>query len=76
MRCGSQVLAGEHLHVDNIEMCRRGLHASMTKADAKQYAPVGAVLTRVKVWGRIRFEKDKLVATDRMIIGEIDHGES
>jgi len=49
-------------------MCERGLHASLSPEDAKEYAPSPAVLTRVHVWGRVIVGQDKLVATDRQII--------
>jgi len=68
MRGGRQVQIGEHIHEDKIIMCKRGLHASLDKKDAINYAPHNAVLTKVKVWGNIILEKDKLVSTDRMIV--------
>ena len=68
MRDGTAIKIGEHIHEDKIKMCEYGLHAGLSEDDAKYYAPEGSVLTRVKVWGKIIVEKNKLVATDRMII--------
>jgi hypothetical protein len=62
----------EPLHEPEIALCEKGLHASFTIEDAKKYAPVNSVLTEVKVWGRIIIDKDKMVATDRMIVREIN----
>jgi len=61
---------GEHLHEDEIALCEYGLHASLSPEDARKYRPSACdvVLTKVKVWGRIIIDKDKLVATDRQII--------
>ena len=67
-RTGKNVVLGQHLHEDEIEMCHRGLHASLNPGDAKAYSPENGVLTKVLVWGRIHLGKDKLVATDRKII--------
>ena len=67
-RTGKNVVLGQHLHEDEIEMCHRGLHASLNPGDAKAYSPENGVLTKVLVWGRIHLGKDKLVATDRTII--------
>jgi len=67
-RTGKNVVLGQHLHEDEIEMCHRGLHASLDPGDAKAYSPENGVLTKVLVWGRIHLGKDKLVATDRKII--------
>ena len=67
MRNGQEVKLGEELHEDEIKLCSKGLHASLVKEDAEQYAPGGSVLTKVKVWGRIKIQRDKLVATDRQI---------
>ena len=68
MRYGGKVKVGQKLHEDEIEMCQRGLHASFTPEEAEKYKPQNAVLTRVKVWGRVIVGEDKLVATDRQII--------
>ena len=68
MRNGQSVKVGEHIHEDEIIMCQSGLHASLDKGDAMRYAPLNAVLTKVKVWGKMIIDKDKLVATDRMIV--------
>ena len=73
MRDGRTVSIGEHIHCDRIEMCEAGLHASFTPHDAKKYSPGNAVLTRVAIWGRIKLQKDKLVATDRRLLEEANH---
>jgi hypothetical protein len=62
------VKVGEELHEADIQMCERGLHASLSPGDAKQYAPPKSVLTKVLVWGRIIVDRDKLVATHRKVI--------
>jgi hypothetical protein len=72
LRGGETTRCGDSRHEELIEMCVRGLHASMSIDDARRYAPVGAVPTRVKVWGRVQFGRDKLVGTDRKIIEEIE----
>ena len=70
LRNGQVVKMGEVVEEPEIKMCERGLHASLNAEDAIQYAPAFSVLTKVKVWGRIEVQKDKLVATHRMIEGE------
>jgi hypothetical protein len=63
---------GEWLEVEPpIELCVRGLHASLEPFDALQYAP-GPTLARVEVAGDIVIGDDKLVATRRRIIARID----
>ena len=71
LRSGEIVKKEQELHEDEIELCEYGLHASLCPEDAKQYAPKGSVLTKVKIWGMIKIQRDKLVATDRMIVEEI-----
>ena len=68
LRSGKPITVGEHLREDNIRMCEIGLHASFTQEDAAKYAPNNSRLTRVKIWGDIIVDKDKLVATDRQLI--------
>ena len=70
LRNGFMCKIGEHIHEDEIEMCSKGLHASFSVDDARQYAPPGSILTKVKIWGKVIIGKDKVVATDRMIISE------
>ena len=72
MRNGKHIKVGEIVHEAKIEMCVCGLHAGLSKYEAKQYAPTRSVLTKVKVFGKIILGKDKLVATDRYIIEQID----
>jgi len=69
-RSGKEVGIGEVLCEPDIMMCRQGLHASLSREDAKEYRPERSVLTRVKVWGRMILCRDKLVATHRQIVGE------
>jgi hypothetical protein len=76
LRTGAPINIGDHLHEDGIELCKRGLHASLSARDAKKYAPPESVLTKVKVWGRIIVDKDKLVATDRQIVEVLRDTES
>ena len=68
MRNGRVVTIGEPIHEDAIEMCRCGLHAGLSKLNAKSYRPSNSVLTEVLLWGRIIVEKDKVVVTDRQIV--------
>ena len=72
MRNDQVIKAGEELYEKEIELCVKGLHASLNVKDAKRYAPNNSVLTTVKVWGNMLFDKDKLVATNRMIIKEVE----
>ena len=72
MRNGKHIKVGEIVHEAKIEMCVCGLHAGLSKYEAKQYAPTRSVLTKVKVFGKIILGKDKLVATDKYIIEQID----
>ena len=67
-RSGQEITIGTKLHEKKISMCQCGLHASLSRKDAKAYAPRNSVLTEVLVWGRIQLQKDKLVATHRKII--------
>jgi len=59
---------GDVLKEPEIVLCKRGLHASLSRIDAAHYRPSGSVLTKVLVWGRIIVDKDKLVATHRKIV--------
>ena len=51
-----------------IELCKRGLHASVRAIDALEYAP-GPIVWRVKLSGEINTGDDKCVATHRKYIG-------
>jgi hypothetical protein len=66
------VCIGQKLHSDEIILCQQGLHASLSIRDAQTYAPDNPVLTKVKLWGEIIFDRDKLVATDREVIEIIE----
>jgi len=68
LRDGRKVRVGEELYEPNIKLCVRGLHASLSPKDAVRYAPPNSVLTKVKVWGKVQVDKDKLVATNRKIV--------
>lgn len=70
MRNGTVIQPGQVCEEPKIEMCKIGLHSSMTPVEAKKYAPDDSVLTQVKVWGRVIFSKDKLVSTHRKLIEE------
>ena len=66
------VVAGLALHEDEIQLCVRGLHASIKPIDALQYAP-GPCLTLVECSGDVLCEEDKIVCTDRKVIaGPVD----
>jgi hypothetical protein len=54
-----------------IECCRNGLHASVRATDALKYAP-GPISCRVRVWGEVAHESDKLAGTHRECISMID----
>jgi len=72
MRDGIEVSIGQEIEFDGkLKLCVAGLHASMKISDSKRFAPENSVLTKVSVWGKIIFDKDKLVATNRMILEEI-----
>ena len=73
LRGGRLTSLGEEVHEPDIELCRCGLHASLSPVDARNYRPVReAVLTRVLVWGQVQVAQDKLVATNRVIVEELD----
>ena len=71
MRDGCFALVNKPSHREKIELCRVGLHASLTAQEAGKYKPFDSILTKVRVWGRVIVDRDKLVATDRMIIEEV-----
>ena len=51
-----------------IELCERGLHASVRAIDALEFAP-GPIVWRVELSGEIKMGDDKCVATHRKYIG-------
>ena len=51
-----------------IELCWRGLHASVRAIDALEFAP-GPIVWRVELSGEIKMGDDKCVATHRKYIG-------
>ena len=51
-----------------IQLCKRGLHASVRAIDALHYAP-GPIVWRVELSGEIKTGDDKCVATHRKYIG-------
>jgi hypothetical protein len=51
-----------------IELCKRGLHASVREIDALDFAP-GPIVWRVELSGEIKTGDDKCVATHRKYIG-------
>jgi len=68
----THVTKGLSLHEDEIQLCVRGLHASIEPIDALQYAP-GPCLTLVECSGKIVKDIDKIVCTDRKVIaGPVD----
>jgi len=71
-RSGQRIKIGDTLSEKTIELCIKGLHASFTPEEAMKYAPTCSVLTKVKVWGTIIFDKDKMVATHRRLIKEVN----
>jgi hypothetical protein len=73
LRDGSAIPAdGEKLVFDDEPiLCRQGLHASIEPYDALQYAP-GNTLCLVELSGKIVYGEDKVVATERTIIKQIN----
>ena len=57
--------------IEDIEICKRGWHASERAFDALQYAP-GPKLHHVRCEGRIERRSDKLVCQKRTILATID----
>ena len=67
-----EIRVGETHEVDGEPvLCNHGLHASESALDALQYAP-GPILYRVKLSGKIVRGDDKMVATKRTYLAEID----
>ena len=58
-------------HNGKLAMCESGLHASKRLIDALGYAP-GNTLCRVRCFGTILHDNDKLVADRRIILWRID----
>jgi len=54
-----------------VEMCEVGMHASRRPIDALKYAP-GPVVCRVRVWGDIQEDVDKLVGRNREVLWMAD----
>ncbi|MHC4397492.1 MAG: hypothetical protein ACYS1A_17765, partial [Planctomycetota bacterium] len=71
LRNGKAIKVKEICHEKEIKMCKYGLHAGLSKNNAKKYAPINSVLTKVAIFGKIIVGNDKLVATDRYIIEEV-----
>ena len=57
-----------------LKMCSQGLHASLHPFDALNYAP-GHTLCQVIVDGEVIQDKDKLVASKRLIVKRVDFEE-
>ena len=69
---GELVTKSSVLHVPGeIEICERGLHASRRAIDALQYAP-GPIVCRVRVWGDVQEQSDKIVGSYRECISMCD----
>ena len=74
LRYGSNELVevGKVLRVRSpLQMCRRGLHASLRLIDALQYAP-GPIVCRVECGGEIEKDTNKLVAETRKVLWMYD----
>ena len=66
------VVIGEKLTVaPPIELCRRGLHASVKIMDACRFAP-GSILYRVKLSGEIVHDHEKHAASERTPLWRLD----
>jgi hypothetical protein len=55
--------------------CECGMHGSRRAIDALQFAP-GPVVCRVRIWGDVREEKDKLVGRHREVLWMADATEA
>ena len=63
---------GQVLRVEGpLELCRRGLHASIRPLDALRYAP-GSIVCRVEMGGGILHGDDKLCASERKTLWVAD----
>jgi len=56
-----------YVHRGPVELCKRGLHASVRAIDALTYAP-GPVVCRVECWDRVQHDADKLVCGRRKVL--------
>ena len=66
---GREIALGvTHIVEPPIELCERGLHASVRAIDALEYAP-GPIVWRVELSGEIKAGDDKCVATHRKYVG-------
>ena len=72
LRDGDDLVVGKtYKYAGKVEMCESGYHASERLIDALQYAP-GAQISRVKLWGDVQRQDDKLVARNRKVLWTID----
>lgn len=62
---------GTEVYDGKIKLCKSGLHASVDIMDALRYAP-GEMLRRVLCYGDVLKSNDKIVASRREIIFEVD----
>ena len=68
-RCGETIGVGSITeHSGKIELCKMGLHASFSQADARRYAYTGWLPCKVRCSGRFVFGEDKFVCTRREIL--------
>ena len=69
---GRKIVVGKsHLYRGEPELCKRGLHASVRILNALKYAP-GPILYRVKLGGTVHVGSNKIAATKRTYLAEID----
>ena len=54
-------------HRGPLELCKKGLHASIKPLDALKYAP-GSVVCRVECSGEVIYGEDKLVCSRRRVL--------
>lgn len=64
-------------HAHQVQHCHWGLHGSVRVTDALSYATGGAIipdyiLHRVLLWGRVRFDYDKIVASNRTVLWSLN----
>ena len=62
-------------HRGPLELCKRGLHASVMPLDALKYAP-GSVVCRVECSGEVIHGEDKLVCSRRRVLWMADASRS
>ena len=76
LRGGRKVELEEEIWEEEIELCTKGLHASLCQEDAEKYKPSSPILTEVLVWGKVIVGDDKIVSQYRKIIKKLEKKEN